>query len=97
MNSRIFYNENKIRQAIALFYDQVDAPKIIAKGEGDIARRMIMLAKQHNIHLHEDPNLLKQFSQLNIGDTIPEELYQVIAEIISFVYWLEGKTPQNKP
>lgn len=89
--SNIWENEASLKKAIALFYDQVSAPKVVARGAGDVAEQIIDLARKHEIHLHEDPVLLKQLEHLEVGDEIPLELYRVIAEIIAFVYWLKAQ------
>ncbi len=93
MNPTIIDHERELLEAIALHYDQADAPLVIAKGEGSLASEIIAMGKKYGIHLHEDPGLMQQLSSLDVGERIPEQLYQVIAEIISFVYMLEGKMP----
>jgi len=81
-------------QAIALSYDGLSAPTVSAKGEDELAQAIIQLALQHEVPVYENATLLRWLSQLELGDEIPEHLYQVIAEILAFVYQLEGKTPQ---
>lgn len=95
MKNRIIDHERDLLKAIALYYDQIHDPVVVAKGEGSVAATLIKTGKKHDIHLHEDPNLMDQLSHLDIGDSIPQQLYQIIAEIITFVYMLEGKTPKN--
>lgn len=95
MRQRIIDQEKELLEAVALYYDQISDPQVVAKGEGQIAAQMIQLAKQHHIHLHEDPQLMTQLSQLEIGDRIPQNLYQIIAEIIAYVYILTGKKPDH--
>lgn len=80
-------------EAIALSYDGVTAPKVSASGVDELAQEIIRLALQHEIPVYENASLTQWLSQLDIGDEIPEQLYQVIAEILSFVYHLEGRTP----
>ena len=77
----------KVKQAIALGYDpgQDDAPRIIASGRGAIAERIIEEAKGHDIPIHEDNKLADTLSRLEIGEMIPPELYEVVAEILVFV------------
>jgi flagellar biosynthesis protein len=77
---------NKIKQAIALGYDPTeDAPKIIATGKGIIAERILEKAKESNVPIHRDDKLADTLSRLDIGDMIPPELYEVVAEILVFV------------
>lgn len=78
--------ENKIKQAIALEYNpEEDAPKVIASGRGLVAEKMIEKAKESDIPIHRDDKLADTLSKLEIGDMIPPELYEVVAEILVFV------------
>ena len=83
-------------EAIAISYDGLTAPKISAKGEDDLAQAIIQLALAHKVPVYENAELVSWLSQLDLGDEIPRQLYQVIAEILAFVYHLEGRTPDNK-
>lgn len=87
--------ENKPRQAIGLKYDEKDAPKVVAKGFGDLAEEIIKAAKDNGVLVHEDPYLSELLTRLDLGQEIPQELYYVIAELIAFSYVLQGKTPEN--
>ena len=83
-------NNKKIKQAIALEYDPLDtAPKVVASGKGIIAERIIEKAKESNVPLHQDSKLANTLSKLEIGDYIPPELYEVVAEILVFVDEME--------
>lgn len=82
-------------QALALSYDGQNAPKVSAKGEDELAQAIIQLALQHEVPIYENATLLQWLSQLDLGDEIPEGMYQIIAEILAFVYQLEGKTPDQ--
>jgi len=84
------------KKAIALIYDEVSAPKVGAKGEGELADEIIAIARDHGVPLYENPELVKSLAQLDIGDEIPELLYRVIAEIIAFAYNIQGKVPADK-
>lgn len=79
-------NKNKRRQAIALEYDPNDAaPRVIASGQGVLADKIIEKAKEEKIPVHKDGKLADTLSRLEIGDMIPPELYEVVAEILVFV------------
>ena len=84
--------KTEIKKATALQYDRKkdNAPKIIAKGRGDIAQKIVDKAKEENIHIEDNSDLVDILLKLEIGDEIPPELYQVIAEILSFIYELEN-------
>ncbi len=79
--------------AIALNYDGENAPKLTAKGRGELAERIMALAGEHDVPLHEDAELAALLSQIPLGDEIPEALYRAIAEVIAFAYILSGKRP----
>ena len=76
----------KQKQAIALEYDPSDeAPRVIASGKGALAERIIEKAKEADVPIHRDDKLADTLSRLEIGDMIPPELYEVVAEILVFV------------
>lgn len=78
--------KEKMKQAIALEYNPEDqAPKVIATGRGALAERIIATAKESNVPIHQDNKLADTLSRLEIGDMIPPELYEVVAEILVFV------------
>ena len=78
--------KKKTKQAIALSYDpNEDAPKVIASGTGALAERIIEKAKEADVPIHRDDDLAQTLSKLEIGDLIPVELYEVVAEILVFV------------
>ena len=88
-------NTEPVDTAVALNYDQVSAPKVTASGTDEVAQEMVRLAKEHGVHLHNDPVLSRMLATLDIGTEIPRELYELIAEIIAFAYYLQGKVPDN--
>ena len=79
-------NKNKIKQAIALEYDpSEEAPRVIASGRGVLAEKIIEKAKESDVPIHRDDKWADTLSRLEIGDMIPPELYEVVAEILIFV------------
>ena len=77
---------NKVKQAVALEYDPADsAPKVIAMGRGALAEKIIDAAKEADVPTYKDDKLADTLSRLEIGDMIPPELYEVVAEILVFV------------
>ncbi len=80
----------KPKQAIALSYDpSEEAPRVIASGKGALAERIIERAKEVDVPVHRDDKLADTLSRLEIGDMIPPELYEVVAEILVFVDGME--------
>ena len=78
------------KKAVALYYDQhkSNAPIVTAKGKGLVAENIIHTAKDNGIPIQEDEALVQLLSQIELHDKIPESLYEVVAEILSFVYIL---------
>lgn len=87
--------QKTLTTAVALKYDGSDAPTITATGEGLLAEEIIRIATEAEIPLYENADLVELLSKLELGEQIPEVLYRVIAEIIAFAYYLQGKTPEG--
>ncbi len=85
------------KKAVALFYDGVTAPTLSAKGTNELAGDIIALAKEHNIPIHEEPELVNLLATLKLGEEIPRELYVAAAEVIAFAYIIKGKLPDTQP
>lgn len=80
------HEKSRIKQAIALEYDPADeAPKVIATGRGLLAEKIIEKAEESKVPIHRDDKLADTLSRLEIGELIPPELYEVVAEILLFV------------
>ncbi len=78
--------KKKQKTAIALEYNpEEEAPKIIATGKGRVAEKIIEAAQEADVPIHEDSKLADTLSKLEIGEMIPPELYEVVAEILVFV------------
>lgn len=85
---KIIHNPNQ--QAIALTYGASDyAPKVVAKGRGLIAEKIIARAKEHHVFVHESKDLVALLMQVDLDDHIPPALYQAIAEVLAWLYKLE--------
>ncbi|NLK74002.1 MAG: flagellar biosynthesis protein FlhB [Clostridiales bacterium] len=79
--------DNKVKKtAVALSYKaDEDAPKVIASGKGYLADKIISRAKERGIPIHKDDELTQNLSKIEIGHYIPQELYEVVAEIMVFI------------
>ncbi len=85
---------NPTHLAIALRYQigEMEAPKVVAKGAGWIAEKIIQIARQHQIPIIENKSLAQTLYQsLEIGQMIPSSLYQVVADILAYVYRIKNK------
>jgi flagellar biosynthesis protein len=92
------------RAAVALKYDAATdtAPRVVATGHGLIAEKIMALARDQGIPMREDPDLVQLLLQLDLNQEIPSTLYQVVAELLAFVYRLNrdyrpADTPDHPP
>jgi flagellar biosynthesis protein len=78
----------KIIEALALDYRPLDrqAPRVVAKGRGAVAERIIEAARKAGVPVQEDPVLFSLLSHLEVDQEIPPEAYQVVAELLAFIY-----------
>lgn len=81
------------RQAIALSYDGQHAPNLTAKGDDELAEAILAIAREHDVPIYENADLVRLLARLELGEAIPEQLYRCIAEIIAFAWYLKGKYP----
>lgn len=90
--------KEKRRQAVAIRYDiQKDAaPRVVAKGAGLLADRIIEVAREHKVHIHEDPQMVSVLAKVKIDSPVPEELYRAVAEVLAFVYRLDRRMEKGR-
>jgi len=81
------------KKAAAIRYDtdQDKVPKLVAKGQGVVADKIIEKAKEHDVHIKEDKDLVEALSTLDLYDEIPEELYKVVAMLLAELYSINSK------
>ncbi len=77
-----------MKKAIALRYDldKENAPKVIAKGKGKIAKRIIKIAEENELPIKKDEDLVELLTKIDIDQEIPNNLYKAVAEVFSFIY-----------
>jgi len=87
-----------IRKAIGIKYEMESetAPKITAKGSGSIADKIIRIAEEYKIPIHKDPDLIEVLAGVELNREIPQKAYQVIAEILAFVYSMNNKLKETR-
>ncbi|WP_434707904.1 EscU/YscU/HrcU family type III secretion system export apparatus switch protein [Pseudomonas sp. R1-1] len=83
------------RQAIALKYDGNHAPTLTAKGDEELAEEILRIARDCDVPIYENAELVRLLARMELGDSIPEELYRTIAEIIAFAWNLKGRFPEG--
>ncbi|MEY4123383.1 MAG: Flagellar biosynthetic protein FlhB [Pseudomonadota bacterium] len=83
-------------QAVALEYGRNKTPVVTAKGDDELARRIVDEAKRQGVYVAEDPRLLAMLSRLDVGQEIPEDMFTAVAVILAWVYWLKGMQPGDE-
>ncbi len=93
-------DSNYLPKAAALKYEREvsNAPKVMAKGQGETAKNIIKLARENNIPIKKDADLVELLSKIEVEKEIPESMYRAVAEIFSFIYEManKGKTIDEK-
>ena len=87
--------ERKVDVAVALHWDGGPAPRVTAKGRGELARRIVELAREHGVPLEQEPELIEVLADVELGALIPEVLFVAVAEIIAFAYAVRGRLPAH--
>lgn len=85
--------KKELEKAVAILYDsqKSSSPKVVATGQGEVAKRIIETAREAGVHIQEDANLVELLSKIDLGADIPTELYQTVAEVLAFVYQVNDK------
>ena len=78
----------EVDKAVAISYDpeKGTAPRIVATGKGEIARKIIETAREAGVYIQEDSDLVELLAKIPLGQEIPTELYRTVAEVLAFVY-----------
>ena len=84
------------KAAAALRYKKGEdpVPRLVAKGMGAVAEKILQAAKEAGVPIHEDPDLLALLITLNINEVIPPEMYVAVAEVLAFIYRMNRKMPE---
>jgi flagellar biosynthesis protein len=84
-----------LKKAVALRYDKDKdrAPKVMAKGKGLIAERIIKIAEENELPIKKDEDLVELLTKIEIDQEIPDNLYKAVAEVFSFIYKITNKKP----
>jgi flagellar biosynthesis protein len=83
----------QLKKAAAIKYDQAKrmAPRVVAKGKGHIAEQIMQVALENDVPMHADRNLANLLEAMELESEIPTELYQAVAEVLVFIYRINGK------
>lgn len=90
------HRKTKINKAVALFYKKgYNAPKVLAKGRGEVADNIVKIAEKSQVKIFKDENLVEELIKLDIYEEIPPSLYEAVANIIYFVYKLDREKEEQ--
>jgi flagellar biosynthesis protein len=81
----------KTSLAVALHYEQPGAPRVVAKGRGEVGQKIIDTAKAHGVPIEENAGLAEALAQVDLEDEIPEALYRAVAEVLVFIFRVSGR------
>ena len=87
-----------VNKAVALKYDKEssEAPRVIGSGKGVLAEKIIETARDAGVHIKEDPDLVELLGKIPIGEEIPVDLYQTVAELLAFVYQVNDSYTKDR-
>ena len=88
--------KRQLKEAVALEYGKRKTPVVSARGEDDLAQRIIEEAQRHGVYVAEDPQLLALLSRIDLDQEIPPELFTAVSVILAWVYWLRGMRPGDE-
>jgi flagellar biosynthesis protein len=77
--------------AVALHYEKPGAPRVVAKGRGEVGQKIIDTAKTHGVPIEENAGLAEALAQVELEDEIPETLYRAVAEVLVFILRVSGR------
>lgn len=87
--------EQPVHVAVALHWDGQSAPRVTAKGRGEVAQRILELARMHNVPVDQEPALIEVLAEVELGRQIPDKLFVAIAQVIAFAYSVRGQLPEH--
>ena len=92
-------NPTPPRQAVCLRYarDEDPVPRVVAKGRGLVAERILELAREHGLPVREDPELVELLAACELGDDIAPDLFAAVAELLAFLYRVQRSDPTSAP
>jgi flagellar biosynthesis protein len=91
--------QEPLKKAVALRYDtnRENAPRVVASGKGPVAEKIVTAARTAHVPVYENADLVEHLSRLDLGAQIPLELYQMVAEVLVFIYDLDKQAASTVP
>ena len=88
--------EDEKKVAVALLYDKINSPRVVAKGRDELADSILEIAKAADVPITEDKLLAETLAKLELDQEIPESLFRAVAVVLDWVYRVQGKTPWDE-
>lgn len=88
--------DDELRQAVALTYAGHGAPRVVAKGGGDVAERILEVAREHGVPLEHDAALARLLSRVELGAEIPRPLFAAVAQVLAFAWSVAERLPAER-
>ena len=88
--------DDKEKIAVALLYDKINAPQVVAKGRGELAQSILEIARESDVAISENEFLAETLARLQLNEEIPRGLFRSVAIVLAWVYRLQGKTPWDE-
>ncbi len=91
--------EGRRREALGLSYERGgdSAPRVVARGSGDVAERILEVAREHGVPIREDPDLVHLLGAVDLGDEVPREVFAAVAELLAALYRLNAAEVERRP
>lgn len=88
----------QVQQAVALSYGSIQQlPRVVASGQAEAAQRILELAQQLNVPVHQDGKLAELLAELSVGSQINAETFHLVAEVICFLYFVDRSWRESHP
>ena len=83
-------SERQLAAALRYLRGKDEAPRVVARGRGAVAERILEIARRHGVPVHRDTDLAEVLVKLDLGDWVPPELYKAVAEVLAYLYRMNG-------
>ena len=84
-------SERQLAVPLRFLKDRDDVPRVVARGRGALAERILEIARKNGVPVHHDTDLAEVLAKLDLGQAIPPELYRAVAEVLSYLYRMNGR------
>tara|TARA_E500000178_G_scaffold103334_1_gene102906 strand:+ start:1321 stop:1593 length:273 start_codon:yes stop_codon:yes gene_type:complete len=87
-------SQSRYNKSAALTYSGEGAPRLVAKGEGELAERIKATAQEFGVPVVEEAGLVQMLCQIPLGDEIPPALYVAVAEVLAHIFRINNRVDE---